>query len=146
MLSVGEEEEIKKKAVLQKKRERDATKMHIKKVRGPREKDQVGEDFPQPSNRRFILQKQMHPTPQARQKVEFYKSGLHPSDKIRQILQKRQITWQMEQQAWAQGRGVFQNTIITQSMRFKVLIKLNPTLKDKEDWYKKIYVGCFNNK
>jgi hypothetical protein len=31
--------------------------------------------------------------------------GLHPSDTIRKILQKRQRSRQMEQHAWAQGGG-----------------------------------------
>jgi hypothetical protein len=47
---------------------------------------------------------------------------------------------------WNNKRGrkverVFHKTRITQSMRFNVVIKLKPTLKDKEDWYKKIYTG-----
>jgi hypothetical protein len=37
--------------LLRKKRERYPTKKYRRIARGPREEDQVGEDFPQPSNR-----------------------------------------------------------------------------------------------
>jgi hypothetical protein len=46
ILSVREEADIKKQALLQKKREIDANKNRRKRVRGPREEDQAGEDFP----------------------------------------------------------------------------------------------------
>jgi hypothetical protein len=64
--------------------------------------------------------------------------GLHPSNTIRQILQKRQRVRKMEQQVWIQGGGGFHKTRITQSMRYNILIMLKPMLKDKEDWHKKI--------
>jgi hypothetical protein len=73
-------------------------------------------------------------------------SGLHPSNTIRHILQKRQRARKIEHQAFEYNGGGFHKTRITQSMRFKVLIKLKTTLKSKEDWYKKICAGLFNNK
>jgi hypothetical protein len=83
MLSVRKEEEIKKQAVLQKKRERDATKRHGKRVRGPREEDRVDKDFPQPSNRGAIPSEanEAHPTSMPESPVLQY--GLHPSKIIR---------------------------------------------------------------
>jgi hypothetical protein len=75
-------------------------------------------------------------------------NALHPYNTIRQILQKRQRVRKMEQQARSQGVwGGHSTNPESQSMRFKLLIKLKLMFKDKEDVYKKIsYVGCFNNK
>jgi hypothetical protein len=96
MLSFKEEQEMKNKGLLQKRREGDATKKRRRRAIGPGEEDQIDEDLPQP-NTAYSTSMQESPV---------LKSGVHPSNRIRQIIKKRQIVRQMDKpQAWAQGGG-----------------------------------------
>jgi hypothetical protein len=96
MLGVKEEQEMKNKGLLQNRRERDSTKKLRRRAGGQGNEDQVDEYLPQP-NAAYST---------SIRESSVLKSGVHPSNRIRQIIKKRQIVRQIdEQQAWAQSGG-----------------------------------------
>jgi hypothetical protein len=96
MLRFKEEQEMKNKGFLQKRRERDATKKRRRRARGPGGEDQVDEDLPQPNTAYSTNMPE----------ILVLQYGVHPSNRIRQILKKRLRVRQMNKpQAWAQGGG-----------------------------------------
>jgi ribosomal protein S16 len=95
MLSFKEEQETKNKVLLQKRSERDATKNCRRRARGPGEEDQIDEYLPQPNTAYST----------SMQEIPVLQSGVHPSNRIRQIIKKRQIVRQMDKpQSWALTR------------------------------------------
>jgi hypothetical protein len=88
MMSAREEGKIKKHTLLQKKRERDATKKRRKRAKGPREEDQVDEDFPRPKHRIDMPSEEntAHPTSMPESLV--LQPGVHPSNTKRKSFRK----------------------------------------------------------